>query len=167
MRKPNASFAPRALTPIALILVLATLVGCHRSKHYEANVEITRVEQIRKDDHGVLLTSDAEFSYVECPGTQIEVIRGGKDFSACMQKYKVGEKVKVKVEHRWDPEGHWDYDVVELGGRAQPPDPNDEASYKLVRECSDWVVNGASVGFQCNYQSKKELNAKCPWFKKH
>jgi hypothetical protein len=154
---------------IVMALVAASaipLLGCHRPKEFEANVEITRTAIIRKDESGVPLTSDAEFSYVECPGTQIEVIRGGKEFSECLKKYKVGDKVKVKMTYAWDAEGFWDYDVHDLGDCKRPPDPNDEASYKMVRDCSDWNVNGTRVGFQCKYTDKVELNKKCPWFKK-
>ena len=151
---------------IVMALVALPVLACHRPKEFEANVEITRTMVIRKDESGVPLTSDAEFSYVECPGTQIEVIRGGKDFSECMKQHKVGEKVKVKLTYAWDNEGFWDYDVHELGGCRRPPDPNDEASYKMVRDCADWNVNGTRVGFQCKYTDKTELNKKCPWFKK-
>jgi hypothetical protein len=149
-----------------LILAALPLVSCHRAKQYEATVELTRISAIRKDEQGAVLTSDVEFSYFECPGTQIEVIRGGKEFSSCVQHLKVGEKVKIKLEHKWDPEGFYDYDVFEVQGCKRPPDPNDEASYKMVRECNDWNVNGTRVGFQCNYSNKKELNKKCPWFMK-
>lgn len=152
---------------LGLVAASLPLAGCHKSKTYEATVEVTRVASTRKDENGVPVSMDVELSYVECPGTQIEVIRGGKDFAACVQqKVKVGDKVKVKLEHHWDPEGFYDFDVFEVQGCPRPPDPNDEASYKMVRECSDWNVNGARVGFQCNYQDKKELNKKCPWFKK-
>ena len=155
---------------VVMALVVGSLPfasGCHRSKEYEANVEITRTMVLRKDEAGAPTNSDAEFSYIECPGTQIEIIRGGKEFSECMKKYKVGDKVKVKLTHAWDPEGHWDYDVHELGGCKRPPDPNDEASYKMVRDCADWNVNGVRVGFECKYADKVELTKKCPWFKKH
>jgi len=153
---------------LVAMLVLGMVLGCHRSKQFEANVEITRVSVIRKDEQGTALTTDVEFSYFECPGTQIEVIRGGKEFSACVaQKVKLGEKVKVKIDHHWDPEGVYDYDVYDVQGCPRPPDPNDEASYKMVRECGDWNVNGTRVGFQCLYTEKKELNKKCPWFHRH
>lgn len=153
---------------IALLFSAALpVIGCHRAKQYEATVEITRNSPIRKDEHGVTVTSDLEFSFVECPGTQIEVIRGGKDFAACTQKFKVGDKVKIKLEHHYDPEGFYDYDVFDVQGCPRPPDPNDEASFKMVRECGDWNVNGTRVGFQCSYTSKKELNKKCPWFQRH
>ena len=95
------------------------------------------------------------------------MVRGGKEFAECVaQKVKVGEKVKVKLDHHWTPAGHYDYDVYEVQGCPRPPDPHDEASYKVVRECADWSVNGTRVGFQCNYQNKKDLNKKCPWFMK-
>jgi hypothetical protein len=141
--------------------------GCHRSKTYEANVEVTRISPVRKDEQGTALTMDVEVSYVECPGTQIEVIRGGREFAKCIaEKVKVGEKVKVKLEHHYEPEGHYDYDVFEVQGCPRPPDPHDEASYKMVRECADWNVNGVRVGFQCKYQNKTELNRQCPWFRR-
>jgi len=149
----------------ALVLAALPLVACHKAKHYDASVEVTRVAAIRKDEQGNPITTDVEFSFFECPGTQIEVIRGGKEFSDCVKQLKVGDKVKIKLEHKWDPEGHYDYDVYEVQGCKRPPDPNDEASYKMVRDCRDWNVNGARVGFQCNYTDKKELNKKCPWFK--
>lgn len=151
---------------LALLSALP-LAGCHRSQAYEANVEITRMAVIRKDEQGAPISSDVEFSYVQCPGTQIETLRGGKEFSTCMKQFKVGDKVKVKLEHKWDPEGHFDYDVYEVQGCARPPDPNDEASTKEIRECADWNVNGTRVGFQCNYTNKKDLNKACPWFRRH
>ncbi len=158
----------RSLIVIALVAAAVPLSGCHKSKQYETTVEVTRVSAVgKKDEKGNPSSMDVELSYSECPGTQVEVIRGGKDFAACAAKLKVGDKVKVKLEHHWDAEGHWDYDVFDVAGCSRPPDPNDEASYKMVRDCADWNVNGARVGFQCNYTHKTELNKKCPWFKTH
>lgn len=157
----------KQLLVAALFASVLPVFGCHQSKQYEATVEVTRLTVLRKDEAGNPLSSDLELSYAECPGTQTEVIRGGKEFSACLApKAKVGDKLKVKVEHHWDPEGFYDYDVYEVQGCPRPPDPNDEASYKVTRECADWTVNGARVGFQCNYQKRKDLTKKCPWFKK-
>ena len=45
-------------------------------------------------------------------------------------------------------------------------DPNDEASYAMIRECDDWNVNGQKVGFQCKYAPEKKLIEKCPWFRR-
>ncbi|MBX3206155.1 MAG: hypothetical protein KF764_13880 [Labilithrix sp.] len=142
------------------------LLGCHRSKEYEATVEVTRLSAARKDELGKATSTDVEVSYVDCPGTQTEVVRGGKEFSACVEKLKIGDKVKVKLDYHWDAEGHYTFDVLEIGGCARTPDPNDEASFKIIRECSDWSVNGAAVGFQCNYEDKSELTKACPWFKR-
>jgi hypothetical protein len=155
----------------ALVLTVAAtampLAGCHRSKTYDANVEVTRFEVVRKDETGAAVNTDVEISYAECPGTQTELIRGGREFSECVKNFKVGDKVKVKLEHVWDPEGHYAYHVFQVNDCRRPWDPNDEASSKVVRDCADWTVNGVRVGFQCNYSDKKELNKKCPWFRTH
>ncbi|MBS2012042.1 MAG: hypothetical protein JST00_04095 [Deltaproteobacteria bacterium] len=152
---------------VMAFLSLAGLAGCHKSKKYDANVEVTRISVVRRDENGRALTTDFEFSYFECPGTQIETIRGGEEFSACVSKLAVGAKVPVKIEHHWDPEGHMVWEVYQVGDCKRPPDPNDEASYAMVRECNDWKVNGATVGFECQIAPKKELLQKCPWFSKH
>jgi len=152
------------LLAYAVVASALPLASCHRSRHYESTVEITRVSGVGKDETGKATTTDLEFSYVECPGTQIETIRGGAEFSECVKQFKVGDKVKVKIDHHWDPEGEYQADVYEVQGCKRPPDPNDEASFKVVRDCSDWIVNGARVGFECKYTDKKALNKKCPWF---
>lgn len=148
-------------------IALGSLAGCHKSKTYQPNVEITRISVVRKDQNGRALTTDFEFSYFECPGTQIEVIRGGEEFSSCVSKLAVGAKIPIKLEHHWDPEGRMVWDVFQVADCKRPPDPNDEASYAMVRECADWKVNGATVGFECQIIPKKELLAKCPWFAHH
>ena len=159
----------RTLTVLAVLpgSLLAT-AGCHKSQTFETTVEITRMSVVRKDDQGNPVTADVEISYSECPGAQLDVMRGGKEFATCLfAKHKTGDKVKVKLEHKFDPEGYYDYDVFEVDGCPRPPDPNDEASYKLNRECHDWTVNGAKVGFECKHTDKEALTAKSPWFKKH
>jgi hypothetical protein len=37
----------------------------------------------------------------------------------------------------------------------------------MIRECEDWSVNGAVVGFKCNVAPQKSLLKSCPWFAKH
>lgn len=149
-----------------MAFVLCASVGCHRSKSYEANVEVTRVAPIRKDEKGTVLTQDFEFSYVECPGTQIEVIRGGEKFAACTSKYKVGDKVKIAINHAWSDEGLYKWTVTKVGDCERVVDPADEASFAMVRECDDSSVNGQPVGFQCKYTPEKKLIDKCPWFRR-
>jgi hypothetical protein len=149
-----------------LSAALVVLAGCHRPKKYEANVEVTRVQAVSKDETGKPRTLDFEFSYVECPGTQIEVVRGPATFAACASKYKVGDKVKVSIEHAWSDEGHYKWTVKKIGDCERVFDPADESSFAMVRECEDWDVNGQKAGFQCRYTPEKKLIDKCPWFKR-
>lgn len=152
---------------IALAFVAVTLIAaCHKSKSYTANVEITRIQAVRKDASGVPLTLDFEFSYAECPGTQIEVIRGNRDFAACVARYKVGDKVTLGIDHLWSDEGHYKWNVTKVGDCARLIDPDDEASFAMVRECADWKVNDQRVGFQCKYVPEQALLDKCPWFQR-
>jgi hypothetical protein len=154
-------------------VILATAMGfalltsaCHRRSHHETNVEVTRVAPVRKDETGKPITLDFEVSYVECPGTQIEVIRGDAAFAACVGKFKVGEKVRIGIDHEWAEEGHYKWTIRSVGDCTRVPDPNDEASYAMVRECDDWNINGTRVGFQCKYLPEKKLIDKCPWFRR-
>lgn len=147
-------------------LLVALLVSCRRSKRYEAHVEITRIVAVRKDDAGKPLTVDFEVSYLECPGTQIEVLRGDAAFAACVGKYKVGDKVKVAIEHEWSQEGRYTWTVRNVGDCERVPDPEDEASFAMVRECSDGEVNGERVGLECKYVPEQKLLDKCPWFRR-
>jgi len=151
-----------------LVAVLAFgLGGCHRPQHYDATVEITRVSPVRKDENGRVLTLDIEFSYFECPGTQLEVVRGDAAFADCMATHKVGDKLPVSITRTWASEGVYVWNVDRIGACTHPKDPSDEASYALVRECDDWTVNGTKVGFQCRYMPEKHLVDKCPWFRRH
>ena len=169
--RPSHDHLIRTLTKNVVVLGLVgavwPLAGCHRSKTYETSVEVTRIGSLRRDEQGNPITMDVEISYLACPGTQVEVIRGGKDFASCLaEKVKTGDKIKVKLEHHWSPEGHYDFHVFEVAGCSRPPDPNDEASYKVVRECADWKENGARVGFQCSYTNNADLEKACPWFER-
>ncbi len=152
---------------VAPLVVFALVVSaCHRTTNHETNVEVTRIHSTRTDERGKPLTVDFEFSYAECPGTQTEVIRGDAKFAECTAKYKVGDKVKVAIEHKWGSEGVYKWTVKKVGDCERVVDPADEASFAMVRECSDWEVNGTRVGFQCKYQPEKKLIEKCPWFRR-
>jgi hypothetical protein len=152
---------PRVTIAIA---VLTPALGCHRSKTYESDVTITRSAVVRRDAMGRPQTLDLEVSYVRCPGTQIEVLRGGPEFAACVGIHKVGETVPVVVQHVWDDRGVWRNEVVEVAGCKRDREPDDEGSFTMVRECEDWTVNGARVGLWCDYGPNENLVKKCPWF---
>lgn len=156
-----------AITFLAVSLLATAGAGCHRSKTYESTVQLTRVSTARRNENGRAVTLDVEFSYEDCPGTQVENVRGGEEFAACMAKHHVGEKVAIKLEHSWNEDGHYDWQVFQVADCPRPPDPNDEFSFATVRECEDWVVSGAKVGFNCNITPAKELLKKCPWFGRH
>jgi hypothetical protein len=154
----------RIITLALLAVFLVLLAGCKRDKWYDAKVELTRVQNIRQDATGKPTDMDVELSWFECPGTQIEVIRGDAAFAECMKKYKVGDKVPVRVQYHWDSHGFWDWDIHEMGGCKRPPDPEDLSSFDTVQECEPIIVNGVSEGFHCNRIPQKELLKKCPWF---
>jgi hypothetical protein len=61
--------------------------------------------------------------------------------------------------------GEYKNRVVKLGECNRKIDPNDEASYEVVQDCEDMVVNGVVVGVHCDRTRNKELINKCPWFK--
>ena len=122
-------------------LLAVVLAACHRPKTYGSNVEITRISVVRKDPEGKPTTVDYEFSFVECPGTQIEVIRGDAAFHACASRYKVHDKVPVVIDHLFKDEGRWAWVVKQLGDCPRVPDPNDEASSHTITSRSG-SVNG-------------------------
>lgn len=167
----SARTSHRAQAGVLGVLVAflgASTMGCHeRPKDFVGKVEVTRMAVVRRDEQKKPLTGDVEVSYFECPGTQIEVLRGGRDFLSCMEKYKVGDKVDARMTWQWSREGHYEWKVYEVGGCPRPPDPNDEASYAMVQDCEDLLVNGASVGFHCSRQPQKNLLNKCPWFRRN
>jgi hypothetical protein len=150
----------------SMMMVSLAGAGCHRTKHYEGTVEVVRVAVVQRDDAGRAVSTDVDISYRECPGEQVELIRGGSEFSTCVAKLKVGDKVTVKVVHAWDPEGFYDHDVYELQGCKRPPDRHDEDSFKRIRQCSDRREHDAVVGFDCNYADRDDLAKKCPWFRR-
>jgi hypothetical protein len=151
---------------LAALSVGTLAAGCHdKPRWFTSDVRLTRLDPVRKDAQGKPLTTDAQVSYDNCPGTQIEVIRGGAQFGACMAKYKVGQMMPAKIYWYFHSDGTYHWEIHELGGCARPPDPNDEASYENVRECSDLVVNGVAVGFRCNEIPEQHLLDKCPWFR--
>lgn len=154
----------RRLTLLVALGLAAS--GCHRKTHHETTAELTRVSAVARDDAGKPVAVDVEVSYRECPGTQTEVVRGGPDFAACIGKHRVGEALGVAIDHEWSSEGFYTWKIRRIGDCERTVDPDDQASYAMVRECSDWVVNGRSIGFQCRYTPEDKLIAACPWFRR-
>jgi len=155
----------RGVRPV-LLLLAAPLLSCSRApRDYTSRIELLRVEPIRRDDAGNVLTLDVEMSFVDCPGEQRKTVRGPRDFAECMAKHKPGEKVPVTVRHLQRDDGTWDFSVTDVAGCARKRDPNDEASFSVVQVCTDLVVHSATVGFRCDRRPSAELLTKCPWFR--
>jgi len=154
----------RIITLVVMALFFVVLAGCKKDKTYDAKVKLNRLQNIRFDAAGKATDMDIELDWFQCPGTQIEVIRGDAAFSECMKKYKVGDEVAVKIRYQWDPHGYYDWDITDMGGCKRPPDPEDLSSFDTVQECEPIVVNGVNEGFHCNRIPQKELLKKCPWF---
>jgi hypothetical protein len=154
-----------ALTVAAFCCLLVT--GCRaKPTWYESRVELVRYDVVRRDAEKKPVTADVEISYAACPGYQHEVMRGPAEFATCMQKYKIGESLPAKILWHFGAHGYYEWEVHELGDCKRPPDPEDEASFSIIRDCEDWKVHGASVGFRCKYLGKETLNAACPWFRR-
>jgi hypothetical protein len=160
------------LRGLVMALVLSSAVGvstgCSK-KHatYRTNVELRRIDVVGTDASGKPAQLDVEFGYSDCPGNQVEVLRGATEFAACMAGKKVGEKVPVVIDWHWTDEGRYDWDVTEMGGCARPPGEDDEASFDTVQECTPLLAHGAPTGFRCNRLPQASLIAKCPWFQRH
>jgi hypothetical protein len=155
-----------------LLSSTAIALGCTASctagpKEYDSQVLLVRVEPIRRDEHGAVLTLDVEMSFEDCPGEQRKTVRGPRAFAECMLKHKPGDRVPVHLRHLRNADGAWDFSVVDVGGCKRSRDPNDEASFAVVQVCSDLVVHGTKVGFRCDRRPSAELVAKCPWFRVH
>lgn len=158
----------RAAIVAGAVAAVSASACAKRSTTYEAKVRLVRVENVRVDETAHATDVDVELEYVDCPGEQLEVLRGDAAFADCMKQYKNGEEVKVKIEHHWQAERvRWDWDVVDIGGCKRPPDPDDISSFDTVQECDPIVANGVTEGFQCNRIPQKELLKKCPWFARH
>lgn len=153
---------------LALAAILVTASGCNRARFYDARVKLNRITPIRFAPDGTPLDVDVEFEWFQCPGSQVEIIRGTKAFGECMKQYKPGDDVRARVEYHWeDRHGSWDWDVNEMGDCLRPPDNDDLSSFDVVQECEPIIVNGVDEGFRCNRIPQKALLAKCPWFARH
>lgn len=155
------------LAALAFGLALA-VAGCARSKRYYSRVEVLRVDARRMErGTGQARMLDLELRYIDCPGRQTEVIRGGREFARCFSgRHRVGARVAVEIDHHPTRDGEWEWDVVSVGGCARPVDHNDDASFETVQECRDVYAYGLRIGFRCDRVPQRELLRRCPWFRR-
>jgi len=148
---------------IALVAGLALLSGCHKSKNYESVCQIVRADPVETNEKGETTLLDVELEWDPCPGDQFQVVRGGKEFAACMAKHKEGDLVSVRVTHKWDGRGYYTWDVYQIGECQRAIEDESEGSYEKSQECSDKLEYGEKHGFFCSRRPFKNLVAKCPW----
>jgi hypothetical protein len=163
--QPRPSHSPSVRATVALGLAL-TASACGQPKDYETTVEISRKTAVERDEKGVAHAVDLELSFVECPGSQIEVLRADEKFATCIAGVKKGDRASVTVRHRRRDDGRWEAVIVKVSGCDRVAEANDPTSFTLARECTDIRINGVVVGFECNYQPENALVARCPWFKR-
>jgi hypothetical protein len=146
----------------ALLALLSA--GCSHQEHrYESVLQLVSRSDVQKDDKGEVDQVDFLFEWDPCPGDQFQVVRGGKDFAKCMEKYDKGDYVSVKVKHFWDGRGFYRWDVEEIGGCARPIEDGTEGSYERSQECQSITHFGRESGFDCSRRPFKKLVAICPW----
>jgi hypothetical protein len=160
--------APRFLFGLSVPLVLVALTGCKpKERSFESVCQVIRKEPVEVDSEGKLLQFDVELEWDPCPGDQYQVVRGGGDFGRCMEKYKIGDLVPVRVVQLWDTRGYFFWDVYEVGDCARPVERAVEGSYEKSQECSDTTAYGRVNGFSCSRKPFKQLVSICPWMSRN
>lgn len=156
---------PRRAILIGLGLAAASLGACSKPTRYTSTVEVVQTQTFGNSSAPAVM--DLEVVFVDCPGTQRKLIRGDKVFAACARKLAKGDKVPVEIAMTYRSDrGEYRNDIVKIGGCERTIDPQDEASYESVQQCTDVVVNGIVSGVRCDRTRGDDLIAKCPWFRR-
>lgn len=138
--------------------------GCGKPEHrFESTCQLVRKDVVEEDDKGEAQVVDVELEWDPCPGDQFQVVRGGKEFAACMGQYEVGSMLPVLVKHWWDNRGYYVWDVYQVGQCKREIEPDSEGSYEKSQECSDTEMYGHGTGFSCSRRPFKDLVSTCPW----
>jgi hypothetical protein len=147
----------------ALVTACVALTGCTpKEEKYESVCQLIRREIVTEDDKGPTVV-DVELEWDPCPGDQFQVVRGGREFAACIQKYKIGDFVPVQVVHAWDSRGYYSWDLSKVGDCKHDIDWEAEGSYEKSQECSEDKEHGEVSGFKCSRRPVKSLLKVCPW----
>jgi hypothetical protein len=153
---------------LQLLLVTAGFAvlasACGKPEHrFESTCQLVRRDAVEVNDKGETEVVDIELEWDPCPGDQFQVVRGGKDFAACMDQYEVGKLLPVLVKHWWDNRGYYVWDVYQVGQCKREIEPDSEGSYEKSQECSDVEMYGHGTGFSCSRRPFKGLVSTCPW----
>lgn len=153
---------------LALAASALLVAACsEQPKRYASEVQIGRIDVVHRDAKQKPVTMDVEVEWTQCPGEQREVVRGDAAFAECMQKHPLGAKLPVVVDWQREPNGRYDWDILEIGGCKRVPEGHDDSSFEMVQECETLKEHEEPVGFRCNRVPHKELLAKCPWFRRN
>ena len=140
----------RAVNPLVLAALAFSALACgERLERFESVCQIVRRDEVELNDKGETESVDIEFEWDACPGDQFQVVRGGKEFAACMQKYDVGKRAPVFIKHWWDERGYFDWDVYMIGDCIRFIEESSEGSYEKAQECEDEDMYGKVTGFSC------------------
>lgn len=152
------------LLPFAIAAFAAFTVGCQpKNEQFESVTQIVHRDVVEVDDKGTAILVDFELEWDPCPGDQFQMVRGGKDFAACMSKYAVGDYVPVRVVHRWDSRGYYTWDLFQVGDCKRALEENNEGSYEKSQECREEKSYGHTNGFTCNRRPFADLVKVCPF----
>lgn len=149
---------------LSAIVILPLLAGCGKKEtHWEAVCQIVGRHVVERLPDGTPALTDMELEWDPCPGDQFQVIRGGKDFSACITKYKDGLLVPVQVLHYWDERGYYRWTLEKVGDCRVDVQAEAPGSFEKGQMCTDVVHHGRKAGFHCSRRPEKELVSICPW----
>ncbi len=153
---------------IGLTAIVGATAGCtHKDETFQSTARVVRGFNAEVDENGKPIVVDVELEWDPCPGDQFQMVRGGPEFAACVQKYKRGELVQAEVKHYWDTRGFYRWDISKLGDCKHEVEEFAEGSYEKSQECADVVDYGKSVGFRCSRRPFKDLVATCPFLARH
>lgn len=156
---------PRSLGALLVAFLMSVVsLGCgHKEERFESVLQLLSRSDVEKDDKGEVEQADFEFEWDPCPGDQFQVVRGGKDFAKCMEKYEKGDYVSVTVKHYWDPHGFYKWDVEKVGDCERGIEEASEGSFEKSQECQEHKMYGRVSGFDCTRRPFKKLVGICPW----
>lgn len=138
--------------------------GCKpKDSQFESVCQIVHRDVVEVDGSGKPALVDYELEWDPCPGDQFQVVRGSKDFAACMNKYDIGDYVPVRVVHHWDSRGYFTWDLFQVGDCHRPIEADNEGSYEKSQECHDQMAYGQKSGFVCSRRPFAGLVKVCPW----
>jgi hypothetical protein len=149
---------------ICVLFGACSTLGCgERLERFESVCQIVRKEAVEVDDKGEEESIDVEFEWDPCPGDQFQVVRGGREFAACMKKYDVGQRAPVFVKHWWDELGYFNWDVYIIGDCLRYIEESSAGSYEKTQECEPQDMYGKITGFSCSRRSSPTMGSICPW----